>query len=202
MQLSTAQKTTLAAHINANTNTCTLPGGFGTQIINTGVAGRDPIVQQGIANWYNQAALAGDNQPFANINVWNAITTIAQLNSAVKWQTAPVGATAADVSNSWLLWQTMLWNMSLDMGDGSVRKGMLQVFGDVLGGSAVLIGAVGCGQQVGKNIELVLSGNVVGATTALVAAHVVQKDAATPSVSLYSQLITQVDIDHALFPNG
>jgi len=207
MNLTPAQKTALAAHIRANTNSGIVPGtgGIGTFVINAAVNGRDPTLQQGIADWYNQPALAGDNQPFANLNVWNPLTNILQLNSAIKWQTAPVGATAADVTNSWLLWQTMIWSMGsgsltvgLDMGDASVRKGMLQVFGDVANGSAAAIGAVGCGQQVGRNIELVCSNAVVGATTALTAAHPIQKDA--NGLTIYGQKLTQADVDNALFP--
>ncbi len=207
MNLTTAQKTTLAAHITANTNLGTIPGSGGSTFVINTATGRDPTLQQGIADWYNKAALATDNQPFANLNVWNPLTTIDQLNSAIKWQTPFVGATPADVANSMLLWQTMIWKLGggqagvgIDMGDGSVRKGLTTVFGDVVGGSAAAVGAVGCGQMVGRNIELVLSGNAVGSTTALTNAHVIQHDAV--GVTIYLQLLRQVDVDAALFPNG
>jgi hypothetical protein len=202
MLLTSAQKTLLAAHINANTNLATIPGSNGeTFVINSAVQGRDPTLQQGIANWYMQAALANDAQPFANRNIWNPVTTIAQLNAAIKWNVPLVGATDAAINNSWLLWQTMIWNMSIDLTDPQVRLGVLTVFGDTANGSAKQIGLAGCGQQVGRNIELVLSGAVLGASTlAFAAAHVVQKDALGGLI--YQQTIDAVDIDKALFPNG
>lgn len=217
MQLTSAQKVTLAAHIRANTNSGVIPGSGGqTFVINAAVAGRDPTLQQGMANWYNQTALAGDNQPFANLNVWNPITTIAQLNTAMKFLlTTPLqGSSPTDVqiTNALLMWQIMTWSLGaiattpvgLDMSDTQVRTGVLAVWGDVTANpaNAKQIGAVGCGQQVGRNIELVLSGAVTGASAgnAFANAHVVQKDAIGGLV--YSQSIQAVDIDAALFPNG
>ncbi len=199
MNLTQAQLTAWKAHMTANTNTTAMAGAGGaTFVINARLATNDASDQNAIADWYNQPAKAGDNQAFANRNVWNPRVTIAQLNSAVKWQTAPAGATPADVSNSWLLWQTMLWNMAIDMTDASVRKGVTTVFGDVASGSAAGVGGSGCGQQVGRRIELTLADAVTGSSVggAFVDAHVVQKDAGGNNV--LGQTPTQGDVATAL----
>lgn len=164
MQLTPAQKTTLKTHMHANANTVT-PGGEQTKAINTLLAQPfDGTALQAVADWYNGLALAGDLEPFANLNCWNPRTTMMQLNSAVKWQVAPVGADQPTQTNSWLLYLAMTQAGSIDMSDPQVRKGILQVFGDVAGGSAANIGSAGCGQQAGRRVELALFASVTGSS--------------------------------------
>lgn len=213
MNLTSAQKTALAGHINLNTNSAPIPGGAGTFVINAAVAGRDPTLQIGIANWYNQTALAGDNQPFTNLQVWNAFTTLVQLNAVMKFTMATVdeGATPTDaqITNFLLMWQIMIWDLGptsggMDMGDPQVRQGIMNIWGDTTTApaNAKQIFAPGCGQQVGRNIELILSNVVttVSAGGSAQPAHPIQKDAA--GATIYGQQITALNIDNALFPNG
>lgn len=199
MNLTSAQKTALKAHMALNTNTTNIVGAGGsTFVINTRLATLDPSDEGAIAEWYNSNAKAGDQQPFANRFVWQENVTLKMLNAATKWQTEFAGTGDAQIGNNILRWQTMIWNNSIDMSDGSVRKGVTTVFGDVAGGSAAAIGASGCGQRVGMNVELALAGNVTGASAggALTDAHVCAKDAA--GASLQNQRISQTDVDTVL----
>lgn len=200
MQLTAAQKTTFKAHAQANTNTTTLPGvGGQTFVINTRLAARNADDQAAIANWYNRAALAGDNQPLAApLTVWIPTFPVMDsaggpnLNSAVNWQQPFAGAASADQTVSWLLYLAMTQGRSVDMSDASVRKGLAQAFGTA--GSSATANAVGAaGQRAGSTIELLLAGasqgpNGLGA-------------AAARKTAAYGQLLTAVDVDDALL-NG
>jgi len=199
MQLTQAQKTLLKTHMNANTNTVLNVLTQQQAAINTLLGGPPFNLDnlQNVANWYNGTALAGDNQPFSNLLIWNTNVTIAQLNSAILWQTPPVGADQPTVSNSWLLWQTMLWNMQIDMSDAQVRKGVLQVWGNVASpSSAANIGAVGCGQLNGRRIELVFCPGPVGAVTAWAAAA--KCPTGLNGTAILGQPIAASDIEDAL----
>lgn len=209
MNLTTAQMALLKTHAEANTNLATLPD-LTTFTINASTAPRDPTYQQSIAAWYNAAAKAIDNQPFANRFVWNPVTTIQQINAANLWQNDPAGTTDAERTNNWLRWQTMIWSLGsvgniptgLDFGDPQVRKGVLKTWGDVASPScAASLGGTGCGQMVGKRIELVVSDAITGtAVNAWSSAHPVQLG--SDGLTLYGKVLTQIDLDKALFPNG
>jgi hypothetical protein len=212
MQLKQSQKTALKTHMTANTNSTPATDLNGNAlinpfVINTGMDSNNPDKEAAIAAWYNGAAKSGDNQPFTNRNVWNPFTTLRQVSSALIWATPPVGATAADVTNSWLLWQSMTWSatsqdsIALDMSDAQVRKGVYTVWGDVASGNASKIGGNNCGQKVGTNLELVCSGVVTGASPggALTDAHPVQTD--TFGASIVGQLLTQATV-HDILLNG
>jgi hypothetical protein len=241
MKLTSTQITALANHMKANTNLTPTTDTSGNTLpaapfqINTfcnltsGQAGfRDPSLQLCVAAWYNQPALGTDNQPFANLNVWNPLTSIQQLKSAQSSFSPLSGAgsavlqgstpTDAQVTNALTMWEYMIWDLGppqtaqaatlppvgLDFGDAQIRKGILLIWGDVTTGASVAqsLGAVGCGQQVGRNIELVLSNAVTtpSAGGAFLAAHPVQKDVLKKTI--YGQVVTQLDVDFVLFPNG
>ena len=221
MNLTTAQKATLAAHINANTNVLTIPPGLGTGtfVVNAEVAGRDPTLQGLIAAWYNDIALSGDSQPFGNLMLWNPATTIQQLNTAVDWTLNVFGATAADQTNGWLKWQSMCWNNYLDMTDVQVRAGVLQIWTGTItpATSNTTITGIGrstgtlCGKLAGRRIDLVVAGNAVGnVTNAWAGARVCPAGAGgVPLLSYFqgtqfvpAQTLSQIDVDQALFPNG
>lgn len=199
MNLTTAQKVTLAAHLNANTNTSTAPDGTDGAVINTSLAGRDPTRQQYIADWYNATALVGDAQALANLNIWNPTTTITQINTALDWALNPIGAVDAIITNSWLKWQSMCWSNVLDFADGQVRLGVVSVWGSNTTNSNSL-GSLQAGKVVGKRVELALAGNVVATAGINGGARVVPKGLA--GAVLFGVLLTAIDIDKALFPNG
>lgn len=215
MNLLDTQKTALAAHIAANTNTGVIPGtgGVGTFVINTAITGRDPTLQQGIADWYNGPALSNDNQPFANLMLWNPVTTIQQLNTAIDWTTNPVGADQPTLTNAWLKWQSMCWNNYLDLTDPQVRAGIIQVWGNPSNTASNIGAATGtlCGKLAGRRIDLVLS-PVPVATPGLGAAgaHIVPKGKNNVPILGYmngptlvpAQTLLYQDIDNALFPGG
>jgi len=216
MQLTSAQLTALKTHLLANTNVITpTDGSTAPFAVNSALNGAatDPTIAGFIANlFYNQPAKLTDNQPFASINVWNPRTTISQLRSAINWAQDPredlSPPTDAQITNAWLTWQSLVWDLStvattgtlpgIDLGDGGVRKGVLRVWGDVAGKNAANIGAVGCGQQVGRNIELVLSNAVTGSSagTAFTNAHPIQKD--FTGATVYGQTCTGTDIINAI----
>jgi len=216
MNLTQPEKTLLKAHMQANTNLTPATDANGNTlttpfVINTRLNTRDPDDETAIAAWYNKSASLSDNQPFANINVWNPFVTLAALNSAINWSLAPLAATASpsagQITNAWLQWQSMTWGgtsqnaICLDMSDPQVRKGVLNVWGDVASpGNASLIAAIGCGQRVGTNAELVLANAVAGAsqssTGAYNDAHPLKKD--VYGNSLFNQKLTQPDVDDLL----
>jgi hypothetical protein len=79
MPLTPAQKTTLKAHIQANTNMIINVANGQQVAINAAPDVGDNY--QHVADWYNALALAGDNQPIAApIAVWRPSVSIAQLN--------------------------------------------------------------------------------------------------------------------------
>lgn len=164
MALTPAQKTTLKTHAAANTNT--IQAFVAGQVGLRTVAIKD-VTELGdnfqfVADWYNGLALAGDNQPIASpLLVWRPSVSIQQLNSAVDWTAQPAGATAADVSNGWLKWQTMIWNNAIDLTDQQVRQGIDTVWG-AASASATAIKGAGIGRQAGTRLEVLLAGNAVG----------------------------------------
>lgn len=209
MDLTQAQKTTLKAHIALNTNTTPATAADGSAlttpfVVNTRKDSRNPDDQAAIAAWYNGLALAGDNQPFTNLNLWNPNTTTALLKKAVDWTVAPphglagtpsVTEIALTVNNKWWLWDAMLQDRSLDMTDPQVRGGVIQVWGDLASGTANNIGKTTCGKLAGKRIELALSGAPVGAVTnAWVGAHVCP-------TNVLGATLTQPDLDGVIL-NG
>lgn len=212
MNLTSAQKAALAAHIAANTNIATYPDGSGEFVINAEALSHDPTAQQAIADWYNGLALAGDNQPFNNLFLWNPVTSIAQLNTAIDWTTNPAGGTAADVANSWLKWQSMCWANFIDMTDAQVRTGVVQVWGAGSTSASGIGSNVNlCGKLQARRIDLVLAGNPVGNLPGTWAgARVVPKGAGgvpiresmSGNTVVPPQVLTQSDIESALFPNG
>lgn len=157
--LSPGQQTTLRNHLAANTNTIPAgfpwSGGFAGQAINTLANGPDQ--NAAIAGWYGLTATAGDAQPFADsLNLWKPVVTITELNTAINWGQDPAGATAADQTNSWLRWQSMCWNSTLDLTDPQVRSGVADVWGS---GSAsnIAVKAVGVGRRAGTRFELLFA---------------------------------------------
>lgn len=163
--LTPTQLTTLRNHIAANTN---LIGGVPIQTLPNGGDENDAI-----AAWYNQTAQAGDAQPFADSrNLWKPGVTITELNSAINWSQNPAGATAAEMTNAWLRWQSMCWSNVLDLTDPQVRSGIAAVW--ATGGSNAAIKAVGVGRRPGTRFELVFAsanrgpnGNAADPDTAL-----------------------------------
>lgn len=220
MNLTSVQKTTLATHINANTNAGVIPGSGGqTFVINTAVSGRDPTLQQGIADWYNGAALAGDNQAFANLLLWNPVATVAQLNSAVNHPDTPVhglgGSPTVDqqllaIGNQWWRWNDAKGSGFIDMTDAQVRLMVTSVWGNP-STTATNVGNTTCGKIAGRRIDLVLSPAPVGGSLGLGGpAHICPRGANNvpilssmngPTV-VPAQTLTANDIDAALFPNG
>lgn len=206
MQLTPAQKTTLKTHLNANTNhALNTNTQFDYGAINTLLA--QPFngsALQAVADWYNALATAGDNQPFANINLWNPSTSVALLKKAIDWATPPPhglgGSPTVDqqqlaINNQWWRWDSMLRDGTLDMTDPQVRAGVLQVWGNVTSpSSANSIGAAGCGKQAGKRVELALAGVPVGNTTAWAGAHVCP-------TNVINQNLSEPDIEDLLL-NG
>jgi len=197
MLLTAAQKSTLKAHMQANTNTTVTPGADGqTFVVNTRLATRDPANQQAIADWYNRAAAAGDSQPVAApLTVWIPTFPVMDasggpnLNSAINWQQPFAGSTSADQTVSWLAYLAMTQGRSVDMSDQSVRKKLAQVFGTA--GSSSTPNAVGAaGQRAGSTLELVLAGGGSGPNGL--------GTAAARKSQVYGQQITQPDVDDVL----
>lgn len=148
MALTPAQVATLAAHLAANTNL--INGTAINALPNT------PDDNFAIANWYNQTALVGDNQAFANsLNLWKPVVTIQELNAAINWSQTPAGATSADQTNSWLRWQSMCWNNAIDLTDNQVRSGIAAVW--ATGSTNASIKAVGIGRRAGTRFELLFA---------------------------------------------
>lgn len=228
MKLTSVQLSAFATHMKANTNLTPATDANGNALptpfqINTfanltvGQAGfRDPTLQGCVAAWYNQAAFAGDQQAFANLLVWNPVTTIDQIDSAATYTLASVeqggSPTDTQATNLILLWQIFIWKLGattnppsgVDLGDAGNRKTVLNVWGDVTTGvaNAKAILGPGCGQQTGRNIELLLSNAVttVSAGGASTPAHPIQKD--FNGKTIYGQIVLATDVDFTLFPNG
>ena len=177
MLLTSAQKTTLKTHLNANTNQITNVANGQLAAINTLLSPLDPENAERMATWYNGLAVAGDAQPFTTRNLWNPRTTIQQLNTAIRWQdliphdlggSPTVTEQMLARNEKWMRWQSMTWNQSLgiDMTDAQVRAGVLAIFGDTASpSSAASIGGTECGRLDARRIEMVMAGNTVGAAT-------------------------------------
>lgn len=175
MQLTAAQKTLLKTHLSANTNTV-LISGTPTAINTLLTPPFNGTTTQLIADWYNGLASGGDNQAFsAPRNNWNPKTTIALLNTAIKWQdliphdlggSPSVTEQMLARNEKWMRWQSMTWNQQLgiDMTDSQVRQGVLAIFGDTSTGSANNIAKTGTGRLDAKRIEMVMNGNALGAS--------------------------------------
>lgn len=189
MQMKPAQKTLVKTHMSLNTNLATLPDGS-TFVIKDHYQERDATQQDAIAAWYNGNALAGDNQPFSNLFVWNDQVTVAMLNKAIDWTTPPPhGLTGSPttseiqlaINNQWWRWDQMLKLGYIDMTDSQVRNGVLQVWGNVgvPNNNSTTSAAIGtelgtlCGKLNARRIELAINSNAVGAKTAWNAAVVV-----------------------------
>lgn len=210
MQLTAAQRTTLKTHMTANTNSTPATAADGTPlvtpfVVNTRLATGNPDNERAIAEWYNATATAGGNQPFTSLLVWNNRVTIAQLNAGIKWDVAAAGATAADRSESWAVYQALVWGNNIDMTDAQVRKGVLRVFGDVANGSAAGVATAG-GQVTGRRLEIVLASNgganaTVGAQTAWGAAYKPVTLADGTVAANGAALLTQPDVSNILL-NG
>lgn len=178
MALTAAQKTTLKAHLTANTDTVINIVNGQAAAINTllGAPFNTDNLQR-IADWYNTLAAGSEAQSLGNRNLWNPKTTIAQLNTAIRWQdliphdlggSPTVDQQMLARNEKWMRWQSMTWNQNqgLDMTDSQVRQGVLAIFGDVAAASsAASIGGTSCGKINGKRLEIVLSGGAVGAAT-------------------------------------
>lgn len=209
MNLTPAQLTLLKTHLNANTNTITpTDGSTAPFVVNQALAGGDPTIQGFIAGWYNGLGLAGDNQQFTNLFLWNPNTTAAQLSTAINHPDTPVhglsGTPTLDqqllaVNNAYWRWDGMIRAGFIDMTDPQVRLGVRTVWGD---GSqtAKNIGAVAgvlCGKNAGRRIELVLSPVPVDAVVGTWAgAHVCPKDA--KGLQIIGQSLTAADVANAL----
>lgn len=191
MQLTQAQKNSLKAHIALNTNVIQAladsPPVMQALAINTITEIGDNY--QYIANWYNSTALGTDNQPFAApLNVWKPVIQIATLNTAMVWQDAAPGLTNIDQTNSWLKYQSMIWNNQLDMTDPQVRQGIVNCTSVA---SALAIGGVS--KQAATRLDMLFAGNAVGGGIGLGAAARVSP--------VFGQKITGPDISDAIL-NG
>jgi hypothetical protein len=166
MPLTPAQKTTLKAHIAANTNMI-INVANGQQIaINAAPDVGDNY--QHVADWYNALAQAGDGQPIAApLALWKPVVSIAQLNSAIDWSADPTGGgtpTASQATNLWLKWQSMCWSNQIDMTDPQVRQGVVSIWGNG-STSSVAIGAAS--KQAGTRLECLLASAGVGGAAGL-----------------------------------
>jgi hypothetical protein len=161
MPLTSAQATTLRAHILANTNPVTNVANGQQVPINALPDVGDNY--QNVANWYNGVAAAGDAQPIAApLAVWRPVVTIGQLNSAIDWSADPTGGgtpSAGQVTNLWLRWQSMCWGNQIDMTDPQVRQGVVNIWGS---SSASSLAIGGVGKQPGTRLECLLAGAGVG----------------------------------------
>jgi hypothetical protein len=203
MILTPAQKTTLKTHMQANTNVTALPGAGGqTFVINTRLATLDPSDEGAIADWYGGVALAGDNQPFATLLLWNPQTTVEQLNKAIDWTTPPPhglgGSPTVDqqqlaINNQWWRWDQMTKRGAIDMTDAQVRNGVTQVWGNLASGTAANIGSATtlCGKAPGRRVDLALSPAAVGAKTAWSAVCVCP-------ANVFGQPLSGSDVDDVL----
>lgn len=207
VQLTQQQRTTLKQHMAANTNTTPATAANGDVLtppfvvnarLNTGNADDE----RAIAEWYNAPALGGDNQPFANLNIWNPRTTVQQLNTARQWGTPAAGADVPTQTLNELTYQSMIWNMFIDFSDPQVRAGILACFGNVSPGNAASIGAVGCGKVAGRRVELTVAGTPIGASApAWTAAHPPAKLADGTQAVGGAALLSQPDV-HDVLING
>lgn len=155
MPLTPSQATQLKAHILANTNTVIAVDTGQPAAIRSIPDVGDNYAR--VADWYNGIALPGDNQPLAAPTlIWRPVVTIGELNSAIVWGADPAGGGAANVTNSWLKWQSMCWANSIDMTDAQVRQGVQDVWG-ATSATAVAIAARGCGRQDGTRLEVLLA---------------------------------------------
>jgi hypothetical protein len=166
MPLTPAQKTTLKAHIAANTNMI-INVANGQQIaINAAPDVGDNY--QHIADWYNALAQAGDAQPIAApLALWKPVVSIAQLNSAIDWSADPTGGgtpTASQATNLWLKWQSMCWSNQIDMTDPQVRQGVVSIWGN---GSTSSLAIGAAGKQPGTRLECLLASAGVGGGSGL-----------------------------------
>lgn len=184
MPLTPAQLNTLRTHILANTN---LIGGVPINSLPN-----DPDANAAIADWYNGTALAGDAQPFADsLNVWLPAVTTQALNSAVVWATPPNGATTADVTNSWLAWQSMCWNNSIDLTDDQVRSGVASIWPPATNNG---IKAVGVGRRAGTRFELLFAGPNKGKDGAGASGTMANNGRVSP---FFGQKLTGSDVNDA-----
>ncbi|MFL6140933.1 MAG: hypothetical protein ACJ72N_03545 [Labedaea sp.] len=166
MPLTPAQRTTLAAHIRANTNTVTnVATGQPTAINALPDAGDN---RQNIADWYNGIAQATDNQPIAApLALWKPSMSIAQLNSAIDWTADPTGGaspSAGQITNLWLKWQSMCWGNQIDMTDPQVRQGIVSIWGS---GTTTSVAIGAGGKQAGTRLECLLASAGVGGAAGL-----------------------------------
>jgi hypothetical protein len=199
VQLTQAQKTTLRAHMQANTNVTPTPGVGGAAFaVNSRLATRNADDQQAIADWYNRTALATDKQPLpAPLAVWIPAFPVMDpagpnLNSAVNWQQPFAGTQSADQTVSLLTYLAMTQAGSVDMTDQGVRRGLAQVFGTA--GASATANAVGAaGQRPGTTAELLLAGGGAGPNGL--------GTAAARKSPVFGQLLTAADVEDILL-NG
>lgn len=223
MQLTQTQKNTLKTHLNANTNLTpatdsngqTLPNPF---VIKDNLADRDPTKQNAIAEWYNGLALAGDNQPFSSLFLWNPRVTEAMLSTAIDWTTDPphglggsptVSEQQLAIGNKWWLWDKLIgFKGYIDFTDAQARNAVTKVWGNIgpvntnsTTSSAIASETINplVAKLKGRRIELVFNSNAVGAKTAWNAAVVCPKG--LNGSAILGQNLTQSDVDDVLL-NG
>lgn len=202
------QKTTLKAHMNANTNhaiNASTQQDYGT--INT-LLGQpfngDKL--QAVADWYNLPALAGDSQAFANLMLWNPKTTEILLTAAMIWTQPPHGLSGSPsvteqqiaIGNQWWMWDALIGRKGyIDMTDPQNRQSVLNVWGpgsQTVVNIGVVSGAL-CGKLLGRRLELALSPVPVGAVSgSWTGAHV-----CPPNV--LGQSLSEADVEDLLL-NG
>lgn len=184
--LTPQQLATLKAHIAANTNTI---GGTAVNALPTGNAANTAI-----AAWYNEPALANDNQPFtAPLTPWSPLVTIDQLTAAINWSNNPAGADDAARTVAILKWQSMTWNNRIDLTDNQVRSGVASIWGNP-STSNTNIKAVGTGRKAGTRFELLFAGPSRGPNGAAADGDNALNGRVTP---FYGQTLTADNVEAA-----